>query len=58
MDELLEKYIEEFGEGFPMYQLGRSRKKGDVIKIIKECLEKKKDAYELGYVTDDEDVYY
>lgn len=58
MDEWMEKYIDAFGEGFPMYQVGRGRTEEETIKIIRECIEKKKDAYELGYATDDNEIFY
>lgn len=58
MDELLFDYYEEFGDGFPMYQIGRTRTDAETEKIIKRCLELKQDAYELGYVTDDMDILY
>lgn len=58
MDELLKAYAEEFGEGFPMYQIARTRTDAETEKIIKECLDLKQDAYELGYVTDDMDILY
>lgn len=58
MDELLRDYAEEFGEGFPMYQIGRTRTDEETMAIIKRCLDSKKDAYELGYCTDELDVYY
>ena len=55
MDEKLEAYAERFGDGFPMYQLGRGRTDEEVMSIIDECLEKGKDAYELGLVNDEDD---
>lgn len=61
MDELMDKlmeYAKKFDEGFPMYQLGRGRTDDEIIEIVNECLEKGKDAYELGLCTDDDDVYY
>lgn len=58
MMEYMKKYAEMFGDGFPMFQIGRSRTDEEIIEIIKECIEKRKDAYELGYVTDDPDVLY
>ena len=49
MDELLEKlqkeYIKKFKDGFPNINMSNKRE----IEIIKNCLEKEKDAYELGY---------
>lgn len=58
MDELLAKYAEMFGDGFPTYQIALERSDTEVEEIIKECLEAGKDAYELGYCTDDMDVEY
>lgn len=58
IDEYLQKYIEAFDEGFPMYQLGRSRTDDEIIEIIKRCLDTGQSAYDLGLVTDDEDIDY
>lgn len=56
--DLNEKYYEMFGEAFPMYQIGRTISDEQIAKIIQRCLDEKKDAYELGYCTDDLDVKY
>lgn len=58
IDEYLQKYVDAFGEGFPMYQLGRTRTDGEIIEIIERCLKEHKTAYDLGLVTDDEDTEY
>lgn len=58
MDELLRRYNERFGDAFPTFEIMRTRSDDEVIEIIKRCLAEDKDAYELGYVTDDLDVYY
>ena len=58
LDEYLQKYIDAFGEGFPMYQLGRTRTESEIIEIIKRCLDVNKSAYKLGLVIDDEDTDY
>ena len=58
MDELLNRYAEAFGDGFPMFQLGRGRSESEIMDIIKHCLDEGKDAYKLGLVTDDPDVVY
>ena len=50
MGEWLKKYVEMFDDGFPMNPLGWGRSDDEIIEIIKECIEKKKDAYELGLV--------
>lgn len=58
LDEKLNEYVERFGEGFPMYQLGRTRTDEEIISIIEQCLSDGKTAYDLGLVTDDEDTTY
>lgn len=58
IDEYLQKYVDAFGEGFPMYQLGRTRTESEIIEIIEQCLKEKKTAYDLGLVTDDLDIEY
>lgn len=58
LDRLLVEYANKFGEGFPTYQIARMKTTAEVIGIIEECLNSGKDAYELGYVTDDLDVKY
>lgn len=58
MEELLRRYAEMFGDGFPSYQLARGKTDAEVMDIIKRCLEAGKDAYELGLVTDDLDIDY
>jgi len=58
MDEWLKKYAERFPDGFPTIPLAWGRKEDEVIEIIKECLEKGKDVYELGYVEDGTDFDY
>ena len=50
MGEMLVLYQKTFGEGFPMIPLAWGRSDEEIVKIIKECLKKKKDVYELGYV--------
>lgn len=57
MDEYLTMYFEKFGEGFPMYQLGRGRNDDEVIAIIKSCIEAGKDVYEMGLIPDDNTIY-
>ena len=58
VDEYLQKYVDVFGEGFPLYQLGRTNTDEEIIAIIEKCLNEHKTAYELGIVTDDEDTDY
>lgn len=58
LEKYLKKYAKTFGEGFPTYQLARGRSPEEVIEIIKRCIDVKKDVYELGLVTLDEDTEY
>lgn len=58
VDEYLKEYAETFNEGFPMYQLGRNRTDDEVIELIKRCLSEHKSAYELGLVSEDDDIQY
>lgn len=46
----LDKYAEVFGEGFPMIPVAWGRSDAEVEKLIDNCLDKKKTAYELGYL--------
>ena len=58
IDEYLKKYVDTFDEGFPMYQLGRTRTDAEIIDIIRRCISQNKTVYDLGLVTDDEDTEY
>ena len=58
IDDWLQKYVDKFDEGFPMYQLGRTRTNDEIIEIIKRCLTENKTAYDLELVTDDLDTEY
>lgn len=52
------EYAEKFGDGFPSFEIARGMSDEETEKIIQECLDKGKDAYELGYVQDDDDILY
>lgn len=56
--DLFEEYAKRFGDGFPMIPVGFGRTEEEIEKIIKRCLDENKDAYELGYVKDDDEVIY
>lgn len=60
-DELLEAlnlYDDMFPDGFPTIPLAEGKKDEEVIEIIQECIKKKKDVYELGYLSLDEGIIY
>ena len=58
MDEKLLEYAEKFGDGFPMIPLGWGRTDEEIIGIIDSCVKAGKDAYEMGYVVEDDDIDY
>lgn len=58
LDKLLDQYVKKFGDGFPMIPLAWGRSDEEVCEIIKKCIKAGKDAYELGLVSDDEDINY
>lgn len=58
IDALMIEYAKKFGDGFPSFQIARTISEEETIAIIQECLDKGKDAYELGFVTDNEDILY
>ena len=51
LNEATIEYNKRFGDGFPTIVFTEER----AIEIMLDCIDKGKDAYELGYVTDDED---
>lgn len=48
LQEKLKEYAKRFGEGFPMIPLGWTRTDEEIIELIDRCLEKGKNAYQLG----------
>lgn len=58
LEELMNQYLEKFGDGFPTYQTARTNTDEEVADMIKECLAQGKDAYEMGFVEDDPEILY
>lgn len=58
VDKKMLAYAKKFGDTFPIMPLGWGRTDEEVIEIIDRCLKTGKDAYELGYVEDDDDIKY
>ena len=58
LEEYLIRYIDEFGEGFPMIPLGWGRTEDEIIEIIDRCLKEKKDVYELKMIEEDSEVQF
>ena len=57
LDNWLKKYAEKFDDGFPMMPLGWGRTEEEIIELIKNCISNNKNAYEIGFVKED-DVEY
>lgn len=57
LDNWLKKYAEKFDDGFPMIPLGWGRTEEEIIELIKNCISNNKNAYEMGFVKED-DVEY
>ena len=57
MEKLMDKYLELFNDGFPMFQM-QSKTEEEIRAILERCIKEKKDAYDLGYVSDDADIFY
>lgn len=54
----IKEYEQVFEDGFPTIPLVTSKPTEEVIAIIRECFEKKKDVYDLGYLTLDDGIMY
>lgn len=60
MNDFLKKlgeYEGAFGDGFPTFMFG-SYSEEEIIAIIDKCIKAKKDVYDLGYLTLDENIQY
>lgn len=58
LEKLLDEYEKMFDDYFPMIPLAWGRTDEEVAKLIKECLDKKKDAYEMKFVEESEALNY
>lgn len=58
LEELMNQYLDRFGDGFPTFQLARTHSDAEVADMIKECLAQGKNVYEMGFVEDDPDELY
>lgn len=58
LETKLQEYEKMFGDSFPTYPLMLSRSEEEMIDLINECLDSRKDVYELGYLIDDPGVKY
>lgn len=58
LDALMIEYARRFKEGFPSFQLLRGLTDDEAIETVQRCLDAGKTAYDLGLLTDGEDVEY
>ena len=58
MDEKLQEYVDRFGEGFPMMPLAWGRDEDEVIAMIDDCLSHDKNAYDMGFIEEDDEAEY
>ena len=56
-EKVMKQYEETFDDMFPTFQM-KSRSPEEMIKIMKECISKNKDVYDLGYLKLDMDYLY
>ena len=54
IERLMEEYWEMFGETFPTIPLAWDSTDDEVEKMLRECIGKKKTAYQLGMVKEGE----
>ena len=50
----MKSYYRAFGDTFPSYP----NPPENAVEIIRDCLQKKKDVYELGYLSLDDNIIY
>lgn len=51
---VMKSYYRAFGDTFPSYP----NPPENAVEIIRDCLQKKKDVYELGYLSLDDNIIY
>lgn len=54
----LREYAERFGDGFPTIPLAWGRSDEEVVELIDKCLAAGKNVYEMGLVSEDDDLKY
>lgn len=57
LNDAYRKYKENFNDDFPTIPLAETMEDDEIIEMIEECIEEKKDVYELGYLSLD-DIQY
>ena len=54
----LEQYEKTFNDAFPTIPLLMGREENEVIEMIEKCIKARKDVYEMGFLSLDEDTEY
>lgn len=57
IEKELNLYRKTFNDNFPTFAFS-SKSPDEIAEIINECVKKKKDVYDMGYLTLDDDVEY
>ena len=58
IQEALNKYYDMFGNGFPTIPLFLGGTDEENLKMVNEYIKKKKDAVEMGYYKESDDILY
>ena len=58
LEKALMEYEEMFDDGFPTIPLAFGRTDEEVIGMIENCIVNKKDVYDMGILTLDNDILY
>ena len=54
----LAEYADHFGDGFPTIPLANNRSDKEIARIIDICIQNNKNVYEMGYLSNEEDIKY
>jgi len=57
LNDALECYEKAFDDSFPMFSL-RGTPPDEIVEIIRKCILEKKDVYDIGYLSLNEDTIY
>lgn len=57
LNDALMRYEKTFDDSFPMFSM-RGASPDEVLEIISKCISEKKDVYDMGYLSLNEDTVY
>ena len=58
LEKKLKEYLNAFGESFPMIPLAWGRNDSEIVEIIEKCLITGKSVYDMGLLSEDDDIIY